>query len=175
MQSLTKLTGDITYLFKRALTQEECNEIIRIAERKGKDDTTACKAILIGQRRTKFEDYNLTERIYRKVKDDFEAQVKASFIASETMITYVVYSEGGECPLHLDSKVDNNIGKQEYITVIVYLNDFSGGRTYFKRGKKKDYVNTAAGDIMIFHGTKIPHGCDIVGSTKKVIIFGIEN
>jgi hypothetical protein len=179
MQSLRKNAGGIAYLFKGALTGDECARIIDICEKKGVSDQTIDqnKDVLLKQRRTKFEDYSLTERIYRKVKAKFEAQLKRNFIASDTMITYVVYNDGGECPLHRDSKVNNNIGKEEYITVIVYLNNFLGGKTYFKKdgSEKKHYVSAGAGDIMIFHGTKLPHGCDPVKGTKKILIFGIES
>ena len=178
MQCLTKKVGGLAYLFKGALTREECANISAIAERKGRVDTTTeiNRDALVHQRRTKFADYNLSERIYNKIKDSFEAHAKHSYVATDTMITYVVYQEGGACPLHRDSKVENNIGKREYITVIVYLNDFTGGRTYFidARSGHKHYVSAGAGDIMVFHGTQLPHGCDAVIGTKRILIFGIE-
>jgi len=177
MQNLSGVAGGLAYLFKGALTKDECRNIISISERKGKhDNTTYCnKDVLHKQHRTKYADYDLSERIYSKVQSMFEKKVGRKYSASNTMMTYVVYENGGECPLHKDSKVPNGIGKTYYVTVIVYLNDFKGGRTYFQRdGKKKQYVNGQAGDIMIFEGVELPHGCEPVIGQKQILIFGIE-
>lgn len=171
-------TGDISYLFKNVLLDEECDSITKLSIEKGKDDHTIGDNAnaLKNQKRLKYEDYGLTQRIYDRIKQQFEKLTKNKYVATNTMITYVDYHEGGVCPVHLDDKVDNGIGKNKYITVIVYLTDLDGGRTYFikNNSKTKLYANAKKGDLLIFHGQKIKHGCEKVIGNKKIIIFGIE-
>jgi hypothetical protein len=178
-EMLTINTGNVMppYLFKKVLTAKECDRIIEISIRDGNDDNTigTNKSVLTNQKRMKYANYSLTQKIYSKIKAVFEKKIGQQYIASDTMITYVHYNDGASCPLHYDSKVDNGIGKEEYITVIVYLNDIVGGRTYFKpHGKTKLFISPERGDILVFNGRKIEHGCEKVIGEKQIIIFGIE-
>lgn len=173
---MSLVPGDIVYLYKARLSHSECNRIIKISEQNGKQDTTLdlTESGFRKQRRLKYADYGLTRMIFNKVKDDLEEDISQRYNPDYTLVTYVHYSPGAICPLHTDSKVSNGIGKDKYITVIVYLNDFEGGETYFVSGKGKRTLNVSMGDVLVFHGQKIPHGCNIVKSDKKIIIFGLE-
>jgi hypothetical protein len=78
--------------------------------------------------------------------------------------TYVHYSDGGYVPKHKDKYIAG--GKS--VTVLVYLNTFKGGRTYFS--DIGEYVNAAAGDVLIFEGDKIYHACEQVDGDKHILI-----
>jgi hypothetical protein len=168
------IPGEIAYLYRGRLSKAECDRIIRTSEETGVvDDTLDLSEYgFRKQRRLKYANYPLSSMIYDKVKDDFETDTRGRYMAEKTLITYVHYSPGSICPLHTDSKVSNGIGKEKYITVIVYLNNFHGGETYFISPNR--HLDVSAGDILVFHGQKIPHGCNVVKTDKKIIIFGLE-
>lgn len=76
------------------------------------------------------------------------------------------YSKGGKIPRHRDAI---NPYHERYFTVLFYLSDFEGGRTFFP--DTGEYVNAKKGDVLIFEGYKVPHACEEVTKGPKRIVF----
>jgi hypothetical protein len=81
---------------------------------------------------------------------------------------YTTYGNGGMVPIHIDRY--SNGHHEGQMTIIVYLSEYEGGRTYFNRGAEKIYVDAKIGDVLLFEGSNIKHGCEKVIGEKHIFV-----
>jgi hypothetical protein len=96
-------------------------------------------------------------------KDDLRATFSST---PGTYFKLVEYQKDGRIIRHIDA-IRPDLEGQRYYTVLIYLSDFEGGRTFFP--DTGEYVDARTGDVLLFEGHKIPHACEAVTRGPKRI------
>ncbi len=123
------------------------------------------KNILPKQRRNMFQDETIAAIIQKTLKEKCGIDYRIV-----NPLHYVHYCNNGYVPQHID-KYPNHTGNGVALTVLVYLNEFDGGQTYFTT--TDEYVNAHMGDVLIFEGSKIFHACKPVKGDKHILITSV--
>lgn len=141
------------------MTQTECTGLSSSIESK---NIPGIKGEHINnQYRIMFEDESIKLLVQEKLQlhePHFNVSVKFS---------YVKYENEGLIPCHLDCYTEQNV----LMTMIIYLNDdYQDGKTYLHLETGfKTVIENKTGKALLFMGSKIPHGCDQVIGTKKIL------
>jgi prolyl 4-hydroxylase len=126
------------YQFRNFLTNEECDQLIKDADKKGYEKSIVNKSDSVG------DEYNNTSRVsetswlnFKDSKIDEKLTFKASEYTqrspyNQEELQVVKYEPGSFFKLHYDPSENNpDISTREY-TFLIYLNDdFEGGETHF--------------------------------------------
>jgi hypothetical protein len=99
---------------------------------------------------------------------------KYKFNRIEPRCNYVCYYDGGSVPTHVDS-YGEIFAENYYLSGLIYLNDdYKDGETYIFQNNDKIIIDKRKGDIVLFKGDKMLHGCNIVNGRKHIIIFVLQ-
>lgn len=81
--------------------------------------------------------------------------------------TYIIYEKNKNIPTHIDTDGTD----LQWKSMIIYLNNFDTGHTYIcGKDETKEKIYSEQGDVYVFDGKKIKHGCFDVSPIKKIIV-----
>lgn len=168
------------HLIKGLVTNEECREIIKIADEIGYEDSpvyipaTGEYVMNIKKRLSRFTYIPITEpikEIVLRLLDRTDLIDKRVKLASRPRV--IRYDDGGYFRLHRDMVHKREIGGVDYegrYNMLIYLNDdYTDGRTiFFGDDMTFTPIDSEKGDVLLFY-PKIKHCGDRVKGTKIIL------
>jgi prolyl 4-hydroxylase len=168
---------DYVYVIHDFLSQDECGDLIRIAESIGFGEapiTTKRGPVMRkdvrNNSRVMIDDPDLADQLWRKAMPWVVSPWRnAIAVGLNERFRFYRYEPGERFAPHLDGAFERSDDEKSEFTFLIYLNDdFVGGETrFFNPGVFN--VQPCAGSLLLFYHPQLHEGAVIESGTKYVL------
>lgn len=175
--------NDYVFIVNDFLTEQECEQYIRISEDNGFEEAlvnTAQGSVRIADVRNNdrvmFKNDEIAQWLWERASDFVPTEYESrNAVGTNELLRFYRYDPGQQFNWHQDFPYERDDGERSYLTLLIYLNDnYEGGGTSFDDSFSEDafdeFTVTPKRGMAVFFEHQTHHKGEPVTSGRKYVM-----